>query len=247
MTAQAMKTRARRDQPLWRQIEQELLARIRSGALRGGERLPSALALAREWGVNRHTMRRALAALEQRDVLRTCVGRGSFVREETYDYPIGRRTRFTANMSRLNIECDNEVLDIALIAPIARVAAALGVVRGERVWRVESSARTEDKALDHCEAFFAGARFPQLDRVFRRTRSVTRTLAELGVTDYFRRYTKVSACMPSATTARILGQPANQPVLLVESLNVDADGVPVQYGLTRFAGERVQLVLTSES
>jgi GntR family phosphonate transport system transcriptional regulator len=234
------------DRPLWRQIEHDLMGRIHAGDLPRGERLPSALALARQLGVNRHTVRRALAALEQRGLLRTELGRGTYVREESYDYPISRRTRFTQNMLRLNVEGDNHVLATGLVTPSPRVAEVLGVLRGERVWRVESAAHAEGKVIDHGEAFFPIPRFPNLGEVFRRTRTVTGTLAEFGVTDYFRRYTKVSACLPGAATARVLDQAANRPVLLVESLNVDAQGAPVQYGLTRFAGERVQLVLMTD-
>jgi GntR family phosphonate transport system transcriptional regulator len=223
-----------------------LLDGIRSGRFARGQRLPAALKLAREFDVNRHTVRRALAVLEQRGLLRTEVGRGTFVREETYDYQIGRRTSFTRNMQQLNVESDNLVLGTTQVNAPPRVAQLLGLVRGGRVWRVESSALADGRAIDHGEAYFPVARFPGLDQIFGRTRSVTRTLAEYGVDSYFRRLTKVSAQLPSASTARVLGQAATRPVLQVESLNVDAQGIPVQYGLTYFAGERVHLVLASD-
>jgi GntR family phosphonate transport system transcriptional regulator len=232
---------------IWRQIERDLAARIDRGELKRGARLPSALQLARDLRVNRHTVRRALASLEERGLVRSELGRGTFVCEESYDYPIGKRTRFTANMRQLNVASDNHILETSLILPPPRVAEVLGLTRGERVWRIETTATADDTTLDHCEAFFPAARFPQLDLVFRRTRTVTGTLAEFGVTDYTRRFTKVSAVLPGKTTARVLAQPATKPVLLVESLNVDASGLPVQYALTRFAGARVQLVLRTDS
>jgi GntR family phosphonate transport system transcriptional regulator len=236
-----------RREPLWRQIESNLLEGIRSGRYARGQRLPAALKLAREFDVNRHTVRRALSVLEQRGLLRTEVGRGTFVREETYDYRIGRRTSFTQNMLQLNVSSDNIVIGAAQVTPPQRVAQLLGLARGSRAWRVETSALADGRAIDHGEVYFPLARFPGLDLVFQRTRSVTRTLAEYGVENYFRRLTKVSALLPSAATARVLGQPASRPVLQVESLNVDSQGSPVQYGLTYFAGERVQLVLAPEN
>jgi GntR family phosphonate transport system transcriptional regulator len=234
-------------EPLWKQIESDLLDGIRSGRYARGQRLPAALKLARDFDVNRHTVRRALAVLEERGLLRTEVGRGTFVCEETYDYRIGRRTSFTQNMQQLNVESDNRVLGVAQVAAPARVAQLLGLVRGGPVWRVESSAIADRTAIDHCEAYFPAARFPGLDHVFERTRSVTRTLAEYGIDNYFRTLTKVSAQLPSAVTARVLGQPVARPVLQVESLNVDSHGIPVQYGLTYFAGERVHLVVASDN
>jgi len=46
--------------------------------------------------------------------------------------------------------------------------------------------------------------------------------------------------------ARQLGQPKTRPVLQVEALNVDPDGKPLQYSITHFAGDWVQLVITDE-
>jgi GntR family phosphonate transport system transcriptional regulator len=43
----------------------------------------------------------------------------------------------------------------------------------------------------------------------------------------------------------VLEQSPELPVLVVESLNVDDKNQPVQYGLTCFAAERVQLVMST--
>jgi GntR family phosphonate transport system transcriptional regulator len=235
-----------RAQPLWQQIESNLQDDIASGQFGRGARLPPAGILARRLGVNRHTVRRALAALAQRGLLRVEPGRGTFVHDTAIDYPIGKRTRFRQNMDQLNVSRTCEVLKIEQLVASTRVTEALALVRRERAWRVEYTSRADGRAFDHCEAYFPAARFPGLDQVFARTHSVTATLAEFNVRDYFRRYTRVAARLPSAAVARVLEQPARRPVLEVESLNVDARGMPVQYGLTRFAGERVQLLLATD-
>ncbi len=233
--------------PLWRQIEVALTDDIRSGKIAGGIRLPSAGELAARLGVNRHTVRRALTALAQRGLLRVEFGRGTFVQESVIDYPIGRRTRFRQNMDQLNLEALCELLAIEQCIPAARIAQALGLARRENAWRVEYMSRADGRVFDHCEAYFSVLRFPELDQVFGQTRSVTATLAAFGIHDYFRRYTRVAARLPGATVARVLNQSVRRPVLEVESLNVDAQGFPVQYGLTRFAGERVQLLLATDA
>ena len=50
------------DRPLWRQVEEALAAAIRSGGLKPGAQLPTEFELAAKFAVNRHTIRRALAA-----------------------------------------------------------------------------------------------------------------------------------------------------------------------------------------
>ncbi|WP_267225192.1 phosphonate metabolism transcriptional regulator PhnF [Dyella silvae] len=233
------------DVPVWRQIEQQVLQQIRSGQLRGGARLPSALELARQLRVNRHTVRRALDALEERGAIHADPGRGLRVREECYDYAIGRRTSFSRNMNNLNVSSGNKVLGTALVMPPQRVAESLALARGERAWWIESSAFAEGRVLDHSQAWFPMARFPRLGEVFQRTGSVSRTLAEFGVADYFRSYTRVTARLAGTATGSVLEQSPDLPVLEVESLNVDGQNQPVQYGLTCFAAERVQLVLST--
>ena len=46
--------------------------------------------------------------------------------------------------------------------------------------------------------------------------------------------------------ARLLGQPKTRPILQVEALNVDSDGAPLQYSVTRFVGDWVQLVVADD-
>src|SRR5579872_6202961 len=83
---------------LWRQIAERLSADLLSGALQPGDRLPTELDLASRYAVNRHTVRRAVAALADQGYLRVEQGRGTFVAEHMLDYVLGRRTRFHANL-----------------------------------------------------------------------------------------------------------------------------------------------------
>ncbi len=228
---------------LWSQIGDILADDIFKGRLRQGEMLPSAQALATRFSVNRHTVRRAMADLEQRNLVRTEQGRGSFVQEHTLDYAISMRTRFTQNMRNLNVDNDIEILETVREIPPAQVSEALGLGRNEYTFRIDTLSHADGHIIDHCTAYFPAARFPGLPEIYRRTRSVTATLSELGVNDYMRKHTRVSARLPEAQTARLMKQQASRPVLYVQSINADTRGVPVQYGITRFSGDWVQLVL----
>lgn len=228
---------------LWSQISDILADDIFKGRLRQGEQLPSAQDLATRFDVNRHTVRRAIATLEQRNLVRTEQGRGTFVQEHALDYAIGRRTRFTQNMRNLNVESDIEFLEDVREIPPSQVAEALGLGRNEYVYRIDTLSHADGHIVDHSTAYFPAARFPGLPAIYRRTQSVTRTLSEFGVSDYVRKHTRVSARLPDAQTAKLMKQPAGRPVLHVQSINADPRGMPVQYGITRFSGDWVQLVL----
>ena len=91
---------------------------------------------------------------------------------------------------------------------------------------------------------FPHRRFPDLIAAYRESGgSITWALRRLGVEDYTRRLSRVIARLPTAAEAEALRQPRAQPVLVTESVDVDAEGRPIRYGIARFAGERVQLVV----
>lgn len=56
---------------LWKQIQDWLEFRIKEGELAPGSRLPTEQDLAERLGVNRHTVRRALSLLAEKDLIRT--------------------------------------------------------------------------------------------------------------------------------------------------------------------------------
>ena len=65
--------------PFYRQVIDQILAGIATGALARGERLPTVRALAVELAVNLNTVARAYKELEIRGVLSTQQGSGTFV------------------------------------------------------------------------------------------------------------------------------------------------------------------------
>jgi GntR family transcriptional regulator len=64
---------------VWQQLRADLSSRIEGGTLAPGDLLPAESALAEAYGVNRLTVRRALADLARAGVVRTEHGVGSFV------------------------------------------------------------------------------------------------------------------------------------------------------------------------
>src|SRR3546814_18214382 len=73
--------RGRAGGALWRQIAETVEKDIRGQVYEPGQRLPTEAELAERFSVNRHTVRRGIAFLEQEGVLRVEQGRGTFVQE----------------------------------------------------------------------------------------------------------------------------------------------------------------------
>lgn len=63
----------------WEFVRTKIEENIASKSFAPGEKLPNDVELARLYGVNRHTVRYAIRALEERGILRVEQGRGTFV------------------------------------------------------------------------------------------------------------------------------------------------------------------------
>src|SRR6056297_2452356 len=84
---------------LWRAIHDSLNADIAAARYAPGDKLPTEAALAARFGVNRHTVRRALGELAEAGVIFTRRGAGAFVAHRPTDYPIGARVHVYDGLS----------------------------------------------------------------------------------------------------------------------------------------------------
>jgi DNA-binding GntR family transcriptional regulator len=65
--------------PLYVQAAEYIAARIVSGDLAAGARLPAERELAEEWGIAYQTVRRTMRELRERGLVVSVVGKGTFV------------------------------------------------------------------------------------------------------------------------------------------------------------------------
>ena len=87
------------------------------------------------------------------------------------------------------------------------------------------------------------SRAPNSWRVRQASGSITAAFAQLGVADYQRQESRISARLPSKEVARWLSQSSTRPVMLVSSVNLDPQGVPIEFSMAWFAGDRVTLTV----
>ena len=229
----------------WRQIADSMEADLSTGRLAPGDRLPTEAELAVRFGVNRHTVRRALAALAAKGLVRATQGRGTFVEERPLPYAIGPRTRFSEIVSRAGREAGGVLLAAAKVAADARVAAALAIPTGAPVFRLETLRSADGTPISMGSGFFPLPRFAGIAAAYRRSGSTTQALKACGVVDYRRAETRVSARPVLGEEALRLDLAPGRPVLTVDSVNVDERGVPIQFTRALFAADRAELVVES--
>lgn len=219
-----------------RHLEQEL-ARVYSP----GDCLPSESDLAARFGVNRHTLRRAIDELVDLGLLERRRGLGVYVLETQLEYRIEGGTRFTETLAALGFQTNVRILRKQSLPASERVAERLGIPVGDPVFWIETLRTAEDRPLCVISHFLPAARFPEVMANYEGG-----SLHALLAADYAcspkRTESLVTAVLPQGDDARLLGMPQNRPVLRVKSVNVDdRDGTPVEYAITRFRADRIQL------
>jgi GntR family phosphonate transport system transcriptional regulator len=228
---------------VWRQIEQILAAEIAASGFGEDGRLPSEGELARRFAVNRHTVRRAMLGLAAQGLVSVEQGRGTFVQPGAIDYTIGRRTRFTENLRQQHHAASGAMLSAVRVKAEPNVAKALRLRAGAQVYRIESLHQSDGVPLTFARNWYPAARFADLPQALERTGGITRALAAFGVADYLRKWSRIGSVLPEAEVARRLNINRQQPVLWVENVDVDVQGMPIKYGVTHFAADRVQLMV----
>jgi GntR family phosphonate transport system transcriptional regulator len=229
---------------LWRTIADALAEEVRSGTPPPGEQLPKEAVLAARFQVNRHTLRRAMAALQEEGLVRVEQGRGTFVQEDVIDYTLDRRTRFSDIIIGADREPHSQILRTAEQPAGPHAAQSLLVGERDLLLVIETLHLADERPMSVTTHQFPKARFDGLVELFRETGSITQSLYALGVRDYFRDSNRISTRMPDDWEARQLRQPVSVPILVSEHVNVDPKGWPIEYAVGRYAGRRVQLVFS---
>jgi GntR family phosphonate transport system transcriptional regulator len=225
---------------LWRQIAQALEADIAGGVYPPGAQLPTEAQLAQRFNVNRHTLRRAIGHLQLTGQVRVEQGRGTFVPASTMTLRVGAPAHVHAAPEEAAEK--SRVLRAGLFRADPQSARNLGIRVGDAVVLIEFLHLAEGRPVTITSHHFPGARFDGLIEAFREEGTLSGALRRFGVDDCLCKRTKVSARLPSAADARHLHMPRSQPVVVAESVNVDAAGKPVDYTVTRSAGQRTQFV-----
>lgn len=229
---------------LWRRIADDLRLDIVGGKLAPGAKLPSEFALAERFGVNRHTVRRAIAALQRDGILKSERGSGTYVdRAERLSYPIGRRTRFSEGLAGQAQHLERRLLASQTEPAPAAVARALGLRAGARTSRLDLLSLANGRPLARATNWLDVVRFPDFPQRFAEVGSISGALALYGIADYVRETTRISARHADAEDTKHLRIAPGSILLVSEAIDTDAEGKPILYGLSRFAAERIELLV----
>lgn len=228
---------------LWRQVADGIERGIADGSFAPGERLPGETEIAETYRVNRHTVRRALATLAERGLVRAERGSGTYVEAQRLAYPIRSRTRFSEIVGAGGQEPRGQMIDAAEDVATRELARQLRLKTNATLIRIEALRLADRTPICISTTWLSAERFPDAGTIFANLRSMTKLLAHYGVRDFRRASTRITAAIADATDAARLDLALGRPVLVVDATDVDPAGIPLVTKRARFAAERVEFLV----
>src|ERR1700752_1645635 len=228
---------------LWRQAADGIERGIADGTFASGERLPGEIEIAETYRVNRHTVRRALATLSGRGLVRAERASGTYVETPRLAYPLRSRTRFSEIVGAGGREPRGQLIEANEELATGELARVLALKTGAPLVRIESVRLADRTPICVSTSWLSAEQFPDAGRVFANVRSMTKLLEHYGVGDYRRGSTRITAAIAEATDATRLDLALGRPVLVVDSTDVDLSGKPIVTKRSRFAAERIEFLI----
>jgi GntR family phosphonate transport system transcriptional regulator len=233
--------------PLYIQIADKLRQDISSSVYQKGDQLPTEADLSVRFGVNRHTLRRAIEVLRTEGLIRVDRGRGMFVASTSITYPLSKRVRYNDVLKAQGLQVSHKILAIITIPADSKIVKRLALEANTPVVLFERLAFADEHPISVSSSYFPSSLFPGLPQHCEQYHSISKLLQQEYGCEHIRQSTRISARTVQPKDARLLELPAGAPILLTESINIDQMGRRIEYGVTRFRGDRMELVIENDS
>src|SRR5258708_27289341 len=178
---------------LWRQVADGIERGIADGRFAAGEKLPGEREIAKPYRVNRHTVRRALATLAERGLVRAERGSVTYVEARRLAYPLRSRTRFSEIVGAGGQEPRGQLIEATEEIATRELARELGLKTGAPLIRIESVRLADRTPICVSTTWLSAESFADAGRVFANVPSMTKLLEHYGVRDYPPRATRIPA------------------------------------------------------
>ena len=233
-----MKLHREAPDPLYLQLKTSIVADITSRRYNTNQRLPSERELALRFKVSRMTVRQALLELAREGTIYTRTGKGTFVAEPKIDQQLRALTGFSQDVRTRGNKPTSRVLKSKVIPSPADVAIALRLTPNAEVIQLSRLRIADGKPLAIETAYLPFALFPNL---------LTHNFANESLYGVLENEYKViltqaeqtlEAALAEADEINLLKLDPPAAVLRIQRLTLTSDGIPVEYVLSAYRGDR---------
>jgi len=230
------------DMPLYKHVS-FLLAEEITRQHKPGDILPSEIELAKQYKVNRHTLRRAIKELVKEGIVGKLQGKGTIVQQKLISYSIHSGTRFTETLEKSGRRAESIVLRKIGIPAKNEVAELLRIEESEPVALIDVLRKMDGMPFSVTSHYLPLERVFDVIRIYK-SGSLHQFLDDRYGIRVKRVLSMIRAVLPDQKDIKTLAIMGNSPILLVKSVNVDKEmGEPVELSVTRFKGVSTQLTV----
>lgn len=237
--------------PFYLQLQVLLREQIAAGVWQPGDQLPGEHALCSAYGLSRSVVRQALSELQAEGLIVRWRGKGAFVVEPKIVESLAQKlTGFHQDMREQGRRPISTVLAQAVLAAPAGIARHLGLATGTPIVHLERLRFVDGEPIVLVSSYLPEALCPGLDRVDFREQSLYAYLRAAYGLQIARGRRTIEAVAADGRTASLLQVAEGAPLLQLDSVSYQEDGVPVEYFRALHRGDRsqfeVELVRISE-
>ena len=229
--------------PRYVKLYEEVLKAIKNKKYSYCDKLPSENSFAKEFEVNRHTVRQALQMLKDEGFIYTVKGKGNFISNIKVPYSISDKSSYSQKIMDLGYEPKTKLLSADIITPTEDIAKKLALNEKLKVIELKLLRYANDLPItvsySYFDAFYFRELVNNLDmKPFSLYKLINKCYPNLEVTKVSTIFEALNA---SAELSELLMMPANTPVISASTISKDQDGNFVEYGTSYSRADAVKI------
>ncbi|MEO1974758.1 MAG: GntR family transcriptional regulator [Paracoccaceae bacterium] len=233
--------------PLYHALYTLLRGQIREGLVAPGDMLPGENELARQHGVSRVTVRKALENLAAEGLVERQKGRGTIVASGKAIDPVRAEVSgFVENLIALGLRTQVRVLHFAFEAPPPRARDALGIEPESQALHTVRMRYYKGLPFSYSVAWVPEEIGQTFSRAELAEKSLTQLLRQAGVSAV-RAHQRVFAAAADTVMAPLLGVEVGSPLLGIERRVEEETGRVVEFLRVFYHPERYEFEITLQS
>jgi GntR family transcriptional regulator len=230
--------------PLYSQISAVLRHKIGEGEWRIGDRIPPEDKLCQLFDVSRSTVRQALSELVQDGLLIREPGRGTFVGNSGREVADVKMTCLLEDLIALGIPAHPLVSNIRTIEANPKVAAALELPPGEKVFSFLFVLNVEQRIFSAKRVFLPNWLGEQLTHDDLLKKKFLNVVSEKCGVQIIEADQIIEAVMADVEIAKQLEVAVGAPLLSVTQTSYTRKRVPIEHSITLYRGDRTRLSIS---
>jgi GntR family transcriptional regulator len=225
--------------PYYFQLSSYIEQEIKAKRLVPGQLMPSEQQMCDKLGISRTVVRQAMADLERKGLITKQSGKRSAISYPTYNGSLMQNLRgFHEDAASKGQKPTTRVLKLKVVPAEGEVKDALKLSEGEPVIMLNRLRFLDGEPEVLVVTYIPENKCPTLVREDLTNQSLYELLARKYGLVISRGYRTVEAIALDRADAKLLGLPPKSPALLLKSVGLLDDGVPLEYFVAKHRGDR---------